>query len=94
MEQVVINLLKNAHESGVDSKEVVVSVLRVLDRGRGMSDEVMRQALVPFYSTKPDGSGLGLALCNEIVEAHGGRMRLQARAGRGTAVECWIPVGV
>ena len=101
MEQVVINLLKNAHESGTDAKEVVVSVqvagedgvLRVLDRGRGMSDEVMRQALVPFYSTKPDGSGLGLALCNEIVEAHGGRMRLQARMGGGTAVECWIPVG-
>jgi two-component system nitrogen regulation sensor histidine kinase NtrY len=99
LEQVVINLVKNAHESGSPSDDVVVSVhragedcvLQVADRGRGMSDEVMRHALVPFYSTKPGGSGVGLALCNEIVEAHGGRMRLQPRAGGGTIVTCWVP---
>ena len=99
MQQVLINLVKNAHESGSDAGEIVVSVhrsgddcvVRVLDRGRGMSEEVMRQALVPFYTTKPGGSGLGLALCNEIVEAHGGRMYLQARDGGGTAVTCWLP---
>jgi two-component system nitrogen regulation sensor histidine kinase NtrY len=98
MQQVLINLVKNAHESG--SQEVTVSirrngedcVLRVLDRGRGMPEDVMRQALVPFYTTKPAGSGLGLALCNEIVEAHGGRMRLAAREGGGTVVTCWVPV--
>lgn len=99
LQQVVINLVKNAHESGSAAEEVVVSihraggdcVLRVADRGRGMTDEVMRQALVPFYSTKPGGSGVGLALCNEIVEAHGGRMRLEAREGGGTEVTCWLP---
>ena len=99
MQQVLINLVKNAHESGSAPDQVVVSVqragedsvLRVLDRGRGMSEEVMRRALVPFYSTKPGGSGLGLALSNEIVEAHGGRMRLQAREGGGTVVTCWLP---
>jgi signal transduction histidine kinase len=58
-----------------------------------MPEEVMRQALVPFYTTKAGGSGLGLALCNEIVEAHGGRMRLAARDGGGTEVTCWIPSG-
>jgi two-component system, NtrC family, nitrogen regulation sensor histidine kinase NtrY len=99
MQQVLINLVKNAHESGSALSEIVVSIqkgvegtlLRVLDRGRGMSQEVMRQALVPFYTTKPAGSGLGLALCNEILEAHGGRMRLQAREGGGTVVTCWVP---
>ncbi|HEX5042313.1 MAG TPA: ATP-binding protein [Candidatus Polarisedimenticolaceae bacterium] len=99
IQQLLINLVKNAHESGSPPDEVVVSVqragedcvLRVLDRGRGMSEEVMRRALVPFYSTKPGGSGLGLALGNEIVEAHGGRMRLQAREGGGTTVTCWLP---
>lgn len=99
MQQVLINLVKNAHESG--SEDVVVSVqsagedsvVRVLDRGRGMSEEVMRQALVPFYTTKPGGSGLGLALANEIVEAHGGRMRLGARDGGGTVVTLWVPSG-
>lgn len=99
MQQVLINLVKNAHESGSAADEIVVAVekagadcvLRVLDRGRGMSEDVMRQALVPFYSTKPDGSGVGLALSNEIVEAHGGQMHLEAREGGGVAVTCWIP---
>ncbi|HEX8251566.1 MAG TPA: ATP-binding protein [Thermoanaerobaculia bacterium] len=99
MQQVLINLVKNAHESGSATVTVAVQrgaaddVLRVLDRGRGMPEEVMRQALVPFYTTKAGGSGLGLALCNEIVEAHGGRMRLAARDGGGTEVTCWIPSG-
>ena len=100
MEQVLINLIKNAHESGSEPGAIVMSlqragseiVLRVIDRGRGMSDEVMRQAVLPFFSTKPGGSGVGLALCNEIVQAHGGRMRLQARDGGGTVVTCWLPV--
>jgi signal transduction histidine kinase len=99
MQQVLINLVKNAHESGSAPEEVTVviwrsadgTVLRVVDRGRGMADEVTRQALLPFYSTKPGGTGLGLALCNEIVEAHGGKLRLQAREGGGTVVTAWLP---
>jgi nitrogen fixation/metabolism regulation signal transduction histidine kinase len=98
LQQALINLVKNAHESGSDPTEIVVNVqsdgtdvvIRILDRGRGMSDDVMRQALLPFYSTKPGGSGVGLALANEIIEAHAGRMRLQAREGGGTTVTCWL----
>jgi signal transduction histidine kinase len=100
MQQALINVVKNAHESGSPPDEVVVSiqrtandcVLRVLDRGPGIAEEVMRHAVVPFFTTKIGGSGLGLALCNEIVEAHGGRMRLAAREGGGTVVTMWIPV--
>jgi two-component system nitrogen regulation sensor histidine kinase NtrY len=100
MQQVVINLVKNAHESGSAADEVVVSIeragddclLRVVDRGRGMSEDVLRQALVPFFSTRQGGTGVGLALSNEIVEAHGGRLRLQARDGGGTVVTCWLPI--
>ena len=99
MQQVLINLVKNAHESGSAPEDIVVSVqrnvdgivVRVSDRGAGMPDEVLRQALVPFYTTKPAGSGLGLALCNEIIELHGGRMRLQSAKGEGTVVTCWLP---
>jgi signal transduction histidine kinase len=100
MQQVLLNLLKNARESGSPAADIRVSVsttadggsaLRVSDRGRGMSDEVLAQALVPFYSDKPLGTGLGLPLCSEILEAHGGRLRLQNREGGGLAVTCLLP---
>jgi PAS domain S-box-containing protein len=100
MQQALINLLKNAHESGSPPAEVRLAVeptgeggvrFRVLDRGAGLSDEGMKKALLPFYTSKPGGSGLGLPLCREIVEAHGGRLRIERRAGGGTAVVCWIP---
>ncbi|MBV9493260.1 MAG: ATP-binding protein [Acidobacteria bacterium] len=98
LQQVLINLVKNAHESGSDPSEIAVSVrrlttgtiVRVSDRGPGMPAAVLRQALLPFYSTKPNGTGLGLALSNEILEAHGGRLHLQAREGGGTVVTCWL----
>ena len=99
MQQVLINLLKNAlrggqpggggHGLGAPHRRTAPR-LRVLDRGRGMDDEVMRRALLPFYSSKPAGTGLGLPLCQEIVEGHGGRLRVQARPG-GLVVTCLLP---
>ena len=94
LEQALLNLLKNAHESGSAPDQVTVAVRRqhealridVQDRGPGMSDAVLTNALVPFYSTKRSGTGLGLALTREIVEAHGGRITLANRAGRGLTV--------
>lgn len=100
MQQVLINLLKNAHEAGSPESEVRVAVrdtadggwvIQVMDRGHGMAEDVMKRALLPFYSSKPSGTGLGLPLCNEILEAHGGRLRLESRAGGGTIVTCWLP---
>lgn len=99
MQQVLINLLKNAAESGSPADEIRISFPRaadgteivVLDRGKGMTGEVLKNALVPFYSTKKAGTGLGLALCREIVDAHGGRLSLHPRDGGGVAVRCWIP---
>jgi signal transduction histidine kinase len=63
----------------------------VLDRGKGMDEETMKNALLPFYSSKLSGSGLGLPLCNEILAAHGGSLRLQTRPGGGIAVTCVLP---
>jgi len=63
----------------------------VLDRGAGMSDTVLTNALVPFYSTKRSGTGLGLALAREIAEAHGGRISLSNREGGGLAVTLILP---
>ena len=66
--------------------------LIVKDRGAGMSDEVLEKALLPFYTTKRGGSGLGLPLCREIVESHGGRFSIEQRPTGGTLVRCFIPV--
>ena len=99
LEQALLNLLKNAHESGSSPDEVRLQVRRaqdqlridVLDRGSGMSEAVLTQALVPFYSTKRSGTGLGLALAREIAEAHGGRILLANRDGGGLAVTLILP---
>lgn len=100
LEQVLLNLLKNAEESGSRREDVFVEVrgrddggfdVVVQDRGPGMSREVLSSALLPFYSTKERGTGLGLALCREIVESHGGKIRLQNRDGGGLVVTCSLP---
>ncbi|MGI2109686.1 sensor histidine kinase [Shewanella frigidimarina] len=102
LEQVLINLLKNAHESGSSAESValifeeithpVVGLLiKVEDEGGGMSSEVLSQALLPFYSTKQSGTGIGLPLCREIIEAHGGRISMQNRPEGGLSVKVWLP---
>jgi nitrogen fixation/metabolism regulation signal transduction histidine kinase len=104
LEQALINLLKNARESGSDPAAIEMAVsqaqggfaIEVRDRGPGFSAGALENALVPFYSTKDTGTGLGLTLCREIVEAHGGRLRIANRQGRageggGAIVTIWLP---
>ncbi|WP_348729269.1 ATP-binding protein [Rheinheimera texasensis] len=82
--QLLLNLLKNAGEAGASIAGTTLSfrelphqlVLELQDDGGGLSAEVLQHALVPFYTTKPQGSGIGLTLCRDIMESHGGSLEL------------------
>ena len=99
LEQALVNLLRNAHESGSPIEGVELRIrklpagfaIEVSDRGAGMTEAVLSNALLPFYSTKRGGTGLGLALVREIAEAHGGRVALANRPGGGVSVTITLP---
>ena len=99
LEQALINLLKNAHECGSGREAIELAAaaapggftIEVRDRGPGFSPGALENARVPFYSTKDTGTGLGLTLCREIVEAHGGRLRIGNRDDGGAVVTIWLP---
>jgi len=96
--QLLLNLLKNAHESGSAAAQITLKLVEqpdtlllvVQDGGGGMSDETLQHALVPFYTSKSGGSGIGLTLCRDIIEAHGGHISLRNYAG-GLEVTLLLP---
>jgi len=100
LEQMLINLLKNAHESGSKPNAIKVEVeqrqsdviMIVTDRGKGIAESRLNSVLIPFYSTKTSGSGLGLALCREIIDAHHGHIALHNREGGGLMVRVILPL--
>ncbi|MCC7493026.1 MAG: PAS domain S-box protein [Fimbriimonadaceae bacterium] len=95
-------LLRNAVEALADGGPVTIEtsrhdgqpvVLRVTDSGPGMSEAALRQAVDPFFSTKPGHQGLGLSLVVGVARGVGGRVELTAGEGAGTCVEVYLPVG-
>lgn len=101
LSQLLLNLLKNAHETGCSPEQIQLSFsespsqlqLCLQDQGGGIATEVMQQALLPFYTTKANGSGIGLTLCRDIIEAHGGELRLQNQQG-GLSVVITLPATI
>jgi len=88
LEQLLINLIRNAADAVLESGEVVVISwslersrlhLSIIDDGPGLSNTT--NLFVPFFTTKPGGSGIGLLLCRQIAEAHGGSLTLENRQG-------------
>ena len=102
----MINLVRNAAQASVLGAEVDVEVgvdvgievdvaapvfVRVTDRGTGMPAEVLARIGEPFFSTKGDGTGLGLVVSRKIAEAHGGRLEFESTVGKGTVATLRMP---
>ena len=75
-----------------DSEGAGWTCLRVIDDGPGIDTDALGRLFTPFYTTKPDGTGLGLLSCKRIVEALGGRIAVDSARGRGTTVSLWFPL--
>jgi nitrogen fixation/metabolism regulation signal transduction histidine kinase len=97
LEQVLINLLRNAVDAvaGTTSPEIRLdagidadghAVVAVEDNGEGMDEQVRQNIFVPFFTTKPNGSGIGLSLVRQIMRSHHGSVGVRSAPGHGTAV--------
>jgi two-component system, NtrC family, sensor kinase len=99
LRQVFLNLIRNAREAMPGGGTLTVTAwstpagveIRVQDTGEGMSPEVQERIYEPFFTTKTGGTGLGLALSRQIVEAHGGRLEVESAVGKGTTFHVFFP---
>jgi signal transduction histidine kinase len=105
LQQVILNLILNAIEamSSVDGpRELVVSteqrqmdgVVTVRDSGPGIDPDQRERVFEAFYTTKSSGVGMGLSICRSIIDAHGGRLWIEANKPRGAALQFTLPSAV
>ena len=95
----LFNLILNAQQAMPDGGQLALLTqptgrgvaLHLIDTGCGMDDKTQARIFEAFYSTKPGGSGLGLPTARKIVEAHGGRIFLQSKPGKGTHFTIELP---
>ena len=106
LQQVILNLIMNAVEAMsetsdgrrqllilTDTDESESIVVAVQDCGPGVKPEDLHRLFTPFYTTKPQGMGMGLAICRSIIEAHGGKLRVTANEARGATFQFTLPTG-
>ncbi|PWW25782.1 signal transduction histidine kinase [Cytobacillus oceanisediminis] len=104
IKQVLVNILKNALEAlqnvnrsdarirlSAETKKAKAYII-VEDNGSGMSQETIDQLFVPFYTTKENGTGIGLSICKKIIEEHGGNIILYSQPGDGTVFKIELPL--
>lgn len=100
LQQVFLNLVNNALQALDGAGRVVLTarpapdggaLVEVADNGCGIPAEHLADVFKPFFTTKTQGTGLGLAIVRKIVEAHGGRVTIDSRPGRGTTVSVVLP---
>jgi signal transduction histidine kinase len=99
--QSVLNLIRNSREAMPDGGELSIGtwrdggqvLLRVTDNGKGMNEEQVQRVFEPFFTTKKEGTGLGLALVQQIVTEHGGHIECLSASGKGSTFTIYLPLG-
>lgn len=101
IEQVLINLLKNATEACREKPDPQIQVvafrrdgmpvITVTDNGNGIMAEALDKVFVPFFTTKPGGSGIGLSVCRQIMNRHGGSIAVHSEEDKGTTFTLFFP---
>ena len=101
VEQVLINLVRNSIHAVEDKSKKRIEikaysdekaiVIEVNDNGKGIADKELKEIFVPFFSTKKDGSGIGLSLSKQIMSLHGGRIRVSSIVNEGTSFYLVFP---
>lgn len=97
IEQVLMNIYKNAVEVlvNIENPEIETSLslisnnrlqIEIYDNGPGMKKDILEKIFIPFYTTKEEGSGIGLSLCRQIVLAHHGHIKAESEEGKGTKI--------
>ncbi len=98
LRQALLNVVRNAAEAGAKRLEIGLGArdeevrIEIRDDGPGMTEEEVERAFDPFFSTKAAGTGLGLAITRQILEDHGGTIRVESAPDRGTALVLVVPV--
>jgi two-component system NtrC family sensor kinase len=100
MEQVFINLLTNATQASRPGDPVEVRVAKaenaieidVIDHGSGIPPDKLETVFNPFFTTKQDGVGLGLAIVAKIIDGHGGKIAVESEPGQGATFRITLPV--
>lgn len=98
--QLLLNLMKNAIQAMPDGGLLAVSLqqkngyvhIRVTDNGSGIPPEHLHRIFEPFWTSKAQGTGLGLALCRKVAEEHGGRLTVESTVGTGTVFVVSLPL--
>lgn len=100
IKQVFVNLIKNAVESMPNGGTLTVKSLSenncirvdITDTGTGMTPKVLENIFVPFFTTKPGGTGVGLVVTQQIIDEHEGQLKVKSEVGKGTTFSVYLPV--